>query len=105
MAGVFKRPEALSDSEKIQVYIPLNSLRAAHRFLKAAERAIELLVTMPELGGRSESDHPVLAKLRVWPIRGFRKFLILYRPLPDGIEVVRVIHGARNIESLFGMDE
>jgi hypothetical protein len=27
--------------------------------------------------------------------------LILYRPLPEGIEILRVVHGSRNIEALF----
>jgi len=34
-------------------------------------------------------------------IKSFPKHLIFYRPLPDGAEVIRVIHGARNIEDLF----
>jgi toxin ParE1/3/4 len=101
MARVVKRPEALSDLEEIQVAIGRNSLMAAERFSIEAERAFELLASMPELGGRSESDHPVLAGLRIWPIRRFRKYLILYRALTNGIEVVRVVHGARDIEGLF----
>jgi toxin ParE1/3/4 len=28
-------------------------------------------------------------------------YLIFYRPLADGIEIVRVLHGARDIDSLF----
>ena len=29
-------------------------------------------------------------------------YLVLYREIPGGIEVVRVLHGARNLEALFG---
>jgi toxin ParE1/3/4 len=105
MARVVKRPEALNDLEEIQVAIGRNSMMAAERFLIAAERAFELLASMPELGGRSESAHPILSKLRIWPIHRFRKYLILYRPLANGIEVVRVVHGARDIEALFRIQE
>jgi toxin ParE1/3/4 len=28
-------------------------------------------------------------------------YIILYYPLPDGVEIADVIHGARNYESLF----
>ena len=33
--------------------------------------------------------------------REFRKYVILYRPLDDGIEVIRVVHGSRDIAGLF----
>jgi toxin ParE1/3/4 len=35
-------------------------------------------------------------------LRGFvvGRYLIFYRPIEDGIEVVRVFHGARNVEAL-----
>ncbi len=34
-------------------------------------------------------------------MRGFRKHLVFYRPLSNGAEIVRVIHGARDLERLF----
>ncbi len=39
--------------------------------------------------------------MRRWRIRGFENFSIFYFPIEDGIEVVRVLHGAREIERLF----
>jgi plasmid stabilization system protein ParE len=32
---------------------------------------------------------------------GFENHLVFYRPFKDSIEVIRVIHGARDIEKLF----
>ena len=101
MAKIVKRLAVLSDLEDIQVYLGRNSLKVAERFLIAAEDAFAQLATMPELGGRCESNQPALEGLRVWPIPCFRKYLIFYRVISDGIEVRRVIHGARDIESLF----
>jgi toxin ParE1/3/4 len=40
----------------------------------------------------------------MWPVKDFEKYLIFYRSLPEGIEVVRIIHGARDIERLFGAE-
>lgn len=42
--------------------------------------------------------------------RGLRNFpvgrvVVFYRPRDDGIEVIRVIHGARNLEDLFGDED
>lgn len=32
---------------------------------------------------------------------GFEKHLIFHRPIPEGIEVVRVLHGAPDLAGLF----
>jgi toxin ParE1/3/4 len=101
MAKIIIRPGAETDLDGIYAYLARNSQTVAERFLNAVQLAFENLVLMPELGGRSESRHQALADLRVWPIRGFRKYLIFYRIIPDGIEIRRVLHGARDIESLF----
>jgi toxin ParE1/3/4 len=57
---------------------------------------------MPEAGGVCELRAPAAAGLRMWPIRGFEKHVIFYRPTPTGVEIVRVLHGARNLEVFFG---
>ena len=101
MARIVKRPAAESDLQEIFVYLGRSSTRTANRFLGAADQAMHQLAAMPALGGLCESDHPNLAGLRLWPIRRFPKYLILYRPLDDGVEVLRVVHGARQIEELF----
>jgi toxin ParE1/3/4 len=33
------------------------------------------------------------------------KYLIFYVALPDGVEIVRVLHGARDIETIFSDDD
>ena len=55
---------------------------------------------MPGLGERRQTANPRLEGLRVWRIQGFEKHLIFYRPVDDGIEIVRVLHGARDIDRL-----
>jgi len=35
-------------------------------------------------------------------VKGFENWLIFYQPKRNGVEIVHVIHGARDIESLFG---
>jgi toxin ParE1/3/4 len=76
------------------------SLETALRFDDAAAAAFEKLARMPGLGERRESPNPRLAGLRVSPIDGFPNHLVFYRPIDGGIEVVRVLHGARDIESV-----
>jgi plasmid stabilization system protein ParE len=52
------------------------------------------------MGWHSRLRHPDLKALRVFHVSGFEKMLILYRPLPDGIEILRVVHGSRNLPAL-----
>jgi toxin ParE1/3/4 len=35
---------------------------------------------------------------------GFRNHLIFYRPIDDGIEIVRVLHGARDWQNLLELE-
>jgi toxin ParE1/3/4 len=51
------------------------------------------------MGWRSRLKNPSLASLRVFRVSGFEKLLILYRPRPDGVEILRVVHASRNLEA------
>ena len=54
------------------------------------------------MGAARPYRDPALEGLRMHPVRGFSEHLIFYLPLPDGIEIVRVLHAKRNIRRLFG---
>ena len=95
------RPRADFDLDEQAQYIARDSVVAARQFYEAAARAFELLAGMPGMGSTWESGNPIFADLRVWPVGGFEKHLIFYRAIADGIEVMRVLHSARDIESLF----
>ena len=47
---------------------------------------------------------PIMAGVRSWGIRGFPNHLIFYRPTDDRIEVIRVLHAARDIETILGRE-
>ncbi len=105
MAGnppkVERRPEAVRDVIEAADFIARRtSLAAADRFLAAVEATADRLARMPGLGARWESDHPRLADLRVASVSRFRKHLIFDRATPDGIELVRVLHVARDLDRL-----
>ena len=93
---------AQRDLAKLAEYIRRDKPRAALRFLNAARATFDFLLEMRSAGSLYESNNPELVDLRVFPISGFENYLIFYRPVSDGIEVVRVLHGARDIESIFG---
>ena len=102
MARVIKRAPAKLDLIDHFVFLGENaSVEVAKRFIQSANTAFEELAQMPEMGAARTFRNPRFASVRMWPVRGFERFLIFYRPLKDGIEVLRVVHGARDIENLF----
>ncbi len=98
--SVTKSPRARRDLVEHFLVIGRDSVSAARRFIQAADKAIENLARMPEIGSPWRSKDPALAGLRVGSIRRFEKYLIFYRPISDGIEVIRVLHGARDIDAV-----
>lgn len=102
---VWRTPQARADLSEIASYLAQDSLSAALRFLEAAETTFADLASSPELGTLDEFRSPRLAGVRRWRIRGFNSYLVFYRALDQGIEVIRVFHGARDIEALFKSPE
>lgn len=49
--------------------------------------------------GRARDE--LAAELRSFP---FGRYVIFYEPIEDGIDVVRVLHSARDIDAVFGED-
>jgi toxin ParE1/3/4 len=72
--------------------------KIGHRFLVAAHDTFALLATQPNMGWHSRRRHPHIENLRMFGVRGFKKMLILYLPCPDGVEILRVIHGSRDLQ-------
>lgn len=95
---------ALQDLDHQAEFIQQDSPEAAIRFLEAASEAFELLADMPELGGVCEFSSPKTAGIRVWAIKGFEKHLIFYRPIHQGVEIIRLLHGRRDIAAVFEED-
>lgn len=101
---IARRDEVLRDLLDLSIYIAQDSPEAAFRFLHAAEQTFHDLERMPKIGAPREFKDARLAGIRIWLVRGFPKHLIFYRPLEDGVEIIRVLHSARDIAGLFSED-
>ena len=55
---------------------------------------LSLLAASPRLG---PARPDIAEELRLFPVK---RYVILYRVLPDGIEVVRVVHGMRRLSGM-----
>jgi toxin ParE1/3/4 len=105
MARVYRRAAARRDLIEHHVYLAETAGEAtAERFLDGARTSFEDLAAEPSMGAPVILRSPVLAGMRKWPVRDFRNDLIFYLPRPDGISVVRVLHGSRDWWGLLGVD-
>ena len=73
----------------------------ARRFLRNACQSFDQLAVTPRIGAGRKFRNPKYADVRMWRVHGFEKHLIFYCPRKDGVSVMRVIYGTRNIERLF----
>jgi toxin ParE1/3/4 len=96
------RPKARRDIRDIADYIAADNLEASDRFIDAVRQTFDLLATMPSMGSARRFRREGLKGLRLWRVPHFDKYLIVYRHARSGVEVLRVLHGARSIERLLG---
>jgi toxin ParE1/3/4 len=98
---VLKTLRAERDLDDIWFYIAIaaDNPEAADRLLDTLMAQARLIATQPKMG----IAHPELSP----EIRSFieGRYVIFYRPVPDGIEIVRVLHGARDLEAIFYADD
>ena len=80
-------------------------LDSSEQFIHAAHETFKLLVTHPQLGWALRFGLRSMKALRVFRVNGFAPMLILYRPLENGVEILRVVHGSRNLRALFRQPE
>jgi toxin ParE1/3/4 len=80
--------QGLSDLQNIHRYIARDNPEAASRTVQTILRGLDTVERFPE-AGRMGSRFPSTRELIVYP------YLIVYRRKADAIEVVAIIHGAR----------
>ena len=90
-----KSPSADIDLLEIWSYISQDSFDAADQFLDQLEQQFDLLASSPLIGKKRDELIPGLRSLT------YKNYLIFYRTRNDDVEIIRVLHGARDIEKLF----
>jgi Plasmid stabilization system protein len=104
MGLVRKREAAKRDLVEQWVWYAENaSIKTADRFLAAADSTATLLARQPESGSRVSTTRVEFQEIRRFPLSdGFERISLFYFPLPDGIDLVRVIHASRDLQRLLG---
>lgn len=94
MVHVSRTARAEEDLIEIWAFVAEANAAAADTLLDKLDRAFRRLAQNPHLGPARPDLAP---ELRYFPTGNY---LLLYRQVPGGIEIVRVVHGARYLPDL-----
>ena len=86
---------ATQDLKEIVNYFTVNNIEAGEQFFQKFDRRCEQLINFPSMG-RSYAE--IRPDLRGLPFDGY---IIFYRVLDDGVEILRVINARRDLPSIF----
>ncbi len=89
-------PMAVEDLDGILEYIARDNSAAAVRFVETLKEKCNTLVRFPLLGASREE---LAKRLRMFSVGNY---VIYYRPEGETVRIERVLHGARDADSLFG---
>ncbi|MFQ4144497.1 type II toxin-antitoxin system RelE/ParE family toxin [Chlorogloeopsis sp. ULAP02] len=87
--------QAALDLENIWNYVAKNNPRSADKLFDRLREKFAKLAKLPQMGERREN---LAISLRSFPVGNY---LIFYRTIYEGIEIVRIIHGSQDIEQIF----
>ena len=93
---VRRRPLAAEDIVEVWDHIADDNLSAADRWVDQLDEQFRLLATQPLMGRARDELSP---GLRSFP---FGRYMIFYQPIEGGIDVVRLLHSARDVDAVFG---
>lgn len=99
MSFIRRRPGVDEDVFEQTLFLMDESENVARRYVDAVEKTLKDLAQRPGMGSPKNLSGE-LAQVRSWWVDGFRNHLIYYIALPDGIEVLAIVHGAREVEKL-----
>lgn len=95
MSQVTRRRLAEADILEIWDYIADDNPAAADRWVDQLDRQFRMLATQPKMG---RARNELAPGVRSFP---FGRYVVFYVLLDVGIDVVRVLHGARDVDAVF----
>ena len=100
------RPRAIEDIEKCAQYLEVNATpEVALRFRSSVMQTVEQIEAIPGAGSPRHIENPRLSGLRMRIVPGFRNYLLFYITPQGGIEIIRLFHGAQDVNSILETDK
>jgi antitoxin ParD1/3/4 len=91
-------PEAEDDLFEIWCYIARDSVAAANRVESAVYDACAFLAQEPQSG--SPRKHVTGLPVHFWTVQRYPNYVVVYRPETQPLEIIRVLHGMRDLKRL-----
>ncbi len=98
-----KSIESQRDVEEIFVYIGLGDVEIATDFLTAVEENYKLLAEQPMIGSPCRFEDTRLKGERVWQIKKFESYLIVYLVEEETVKILHVLNSRRDFDSIFDL--
>jgi toxin ParE1/3/4 len=98
MLPVVRTDQAETDLAEILEYLEERSPQAAERLAKAIDDRCSLLSQLPLMGRTREELGPGLRSVVV------EQYVLFYRVTATTVEVLRFLHGARDIDTIMRTD-
>jgi len=95
------RPKAQFDIDDIIDYLLSERPANAEDFVSDLQRTFDSLVDNPKIGVKRTYRAPALNQMRMFPLKQFSAYLVFYIADDDTLDIVRVIHGSKDIVNLF----
>jgi toxin ParE1/3/4 len=87
--------EAIRDMEQILDYLANTNINAGEKFLEEFSKKCRYLTQFPLMGRSYREIRPYLRGLPM------KNYIIFYRLTEQGLEIMRVVKGERDLEAFF----
>jgi toxin ParE1/3/4 len=97
---IFRWPRVKDDLIAHFAYIAQDKIEPAERLLAVAEESFERLAANPSIGLPWKSKKRQFRGIRFYPLPiPYRNYIVFYRTYRQRIEIITVLHGARDLEN------
>ena len=99
MSRYIVSPEASRDLDEISDYFAARNVEAGEQFVEEFNRKCRNLINFPNMG---RSYQEIITSVWGIPLMGY---IIFYRAIDSGIEIIRVVRGERDLPLLFSDED
>jgi toxin ParE1/3/4 len=95
MPTIIRSHQSEQDVYEIALYIARDNPDAAMRLIDRIDAVLQMLAENPLAGRDREELGPRVKSFSAG------NYVLFYRPVSEGVELIRVLHGARNLRAIF----
>ena len=98
-------PKADHDVDEIYEWLHRENPARANRFLEAVDQTIQAVSQMPGIGSRRYAHIPLMPGMRMVKVKQFERYLLFYLERNEFIDIIRIVHSARNLPEALNESE